>query len=258
VSRAVPVEVGPDGRPIVPSGPALLAEGLSKHYTLGAQRIRAVDDVSFQVQPGEFVALVGPSGSGKTSLLAMLAGLLRPSEGRVRIADRDIGDLGDRQLTRFRRRNIGFTFQANNLLPYLTVLENVMLMLSLNDRATPGGRDWALDLLSQLGLEERLNSLPSQLSGGQQQRVSIARALIHRPAVVLADEPTASLDTERAYQVVRTFGELIGGDRRAGIMVTHDLRMCRFVDRVILMRDGVVERVIDDPDEVRSFAEGGP
>jgi putative ABC transport system ATP-binding protein len=258
MSFAAHVEVGPDGRPIVPSGPALTVDGLAKHYELGQQRIRAVDDVSFEIEPGEFVALVGPSGSGKTSLLAMLAGLLRPSEGRVRIADRDIGELTDRELTRFRRRNIGFTFQANNLLPYLTVLENVMLMLSLNGRATPGARAWALELLDQLGLGDRLGNLPSQLSGGQQQRVSIARALIHRPSVVLADEPTASLDTERALQVVRTFGELIHDDRRAGIMVTHDLRMCRYVDRVLLMRDGLLERVIDDPDEIERFAEGGP
>jgi putative ABC transport system ATP-binding protein len=258
VSFAAHVEAGPDGRPIVSSGPALIAEGLAKHYVLGQQRILAVDDVSFEIRPGEFVALVGPSGSGKTTLLAMLAGLLRPSEGRVRIADRNIGELSDRELTRFRRRNIGFTFQANNLLPYLTVLENVMLMLSLNGRATSGAREWALDLLDQLGLGDRLGNLPSQLSGGQQQRVSIARALIHRPAVVLADEPTASLDTERAQQVVRTFGELIHDDRRAGIMVTHDLRMCRYVDRVLLMRDGLLERVVDDPAEIERFSEGGP
>ncbi|MDZ7802151.1 MAG: ABC transporter ATP-binding protein [Trueperaceae bacterium] len=215
-------------------------------------------DVSFEVHAGEFVALVGPSGSGKTSLVAMLAGLLRPSAGRVRIADRDLAELSDRQLTRFRRTNIGFTFQANNLLPYLAVLENVMLMLWLNGRFAPAGRAWAVDLLTQLGLGDRLNSLPAQLSGGQQQRVSIARALIHRPAVVLADEPTASLDTERAYQVVETFANLVHDEGRAGIMVTHDLRMCRVVDRVILMRDGVLERIIDDPGEVRAFAEGGP
>lgn len=246
------------GPPKVASGPALIAEGLSKTYPLGEQLIHAVDDVSFEVQPGEFVALVGPSGSGKTSLLAMLAGLLRPSGGRVRIADQEIAELSDRQLTRFRRRNIGFTFQANNLLPYLTVLENVTLMLSLNGRSNPGSVQWAKDLLEQLGLADRLRSLPSQLSGGQQQRVSIARALIHRPAVVLADEPTASLDTERAHQVVQTFAALVHDDRRAGIMVTHDLRMCRHVDRVIQMRDGVLERIVDDPDDIRALAEGAP
>lgn len=246
------------GPPDVPSGPAVVARNLAKRYTLGTQEIRAVDDVSFEVHPGEFVALVGPSGSGKTSMLAMLAGLLRPSGGSVRIADEEIADLTDRELTRFRRRNIGFTFQANNLLPYLTVLENVLLMLSLNGRATPAARDWAESLLGQLGLADRLGNLPSQLSGGQRQRVSIARALIHRPAVVLADEPTASLDTERAYQVVETFANLVHDERRAGIMVTHDLRMCRFVDRVIVMRDGVLERIVEGADDVAAFAGAGP
>jgi len=244
--------------PSAAEGPALVADGVTKEYRLGEQVIYAVKDVSIQVQPGEFVALVGPSGSGKTSLLAILAGLLRPSTGSVRIADEEIGMLSDRALTRFRRRNIGFTFQANNLLPYLTVLENVTLMLSLNGRTTPAAVAWAKDLLAQLGLEDRLNNLPSQLSGGQQQRVSIARALIHRPAVVLADEPTASLDTERAFQVVKTFADLIHDNRRAGIIVTHDLRMVRYVDRVIQMRDGVLERVLDQREEILALAEGAP
>ncbi len=237
-------------------GPALWAEGLRKTYNLGSQVITAVDNVSLEVAPGEFVALVGPSGSGKTSMLAMLAGLLRPTEGRVRIADQDIHQLVDKQLTRFRRRNIGFTFQANNLVPYLTALENVTLMLALNGRQDAAGVRWAKDLLDQLGLGDRFNSLPSQLSGGQQQRVAIARALIHRPAVVLADEPTASLDTERAYQVVDTFASLIHDNMRAGIMVTHDLRMCRYVDRVVQMHDGAVEQIIDDPEAIRAFAAG--
>lgn len=240
------------------TGPALVADGVTKTYQLGDQTIYAVKDVSLKVQPGEFVALVGPSGSGKTSLLAMLAGLLRPTEGYVRIADEEIGSMSDRALTRFRRRNIGFTFQANNLLPYLTVLENVTLMLSLNGRTTPAAVDWAKELLDQLGLGDRLRNLPSQLSGGQQQRVSIARALIHRPAVVLADEPTASLDTERAFQVVQTFAQLVHDNRRAGIMVTHDLRMVRYVDKVVQMRDGVLERVVDAPEEIRALSEGAP
>ncbi len=240
----------------VGGGPALSANGLRKTYTLGSQVITAVDDVSLEVAPGQFVALVGPSGSGKTTMLAMLAGLLRPTEGTVRIADEDIHELSDRQLTRFRRRNIGFTFQANNLVPYLTALENVTLMLALNGRQDAAGVRWARELLDQLGLGDRFDSLPSQLSGGQQQRVAIARSLIHRPAVVLADEPTASLDTERAYQVVETFAALIHDNQRAGIMVTHDLRMCRFVDRVVQMHDGAVEQVIDDPEAIRAFAAG--
>lgn len=237
-------------------GPALVAEGLRKTYQLGPQTIAAVDGVSLTLARGEFVALVGPSGSGKTSILAMLAGLLRPTEGHVRIAGEELGELPDRRLAAFRRRNIGFTFQQNNLVPYLTVFENVTLMLSLNGRFDAAGARRARELLDRLGLGDRLRSLPSQLSGGQQQRVAIARALIHQPAVVLADEPTASLDTERAHQVVDTFADLIHHDRRAGIMVTHDLRMCRVVDRVIVLRDGAVERTLEDPDAIARFADG--
>jgi putative ABC transport system ATP-binding protein len=233
-----------------------VAEGLRKSYQLGPQTIAAVDGVSLTLARGEFVALVGPSGSGKTSILAMLAGLLRPTEGHVRIAGEELGELPDRRLAAFRRRNIGFTFQQNNLVPYLTVFENVTLMLSLNGRFDAAGARRARELLERLGLGDRLRSLPSQLSGGQQQRVAIARALIHQPAVVLADEPTASLDTERAHQVVDTFADLIHHDRRAGIMVTHDLRMCRVVDRVIVLRDGTVERTLEDPDAIARFADG--
>ncbi len=252
-SEAAP---GP-GRPgSADDGPALVAEDLRKTYHLGPQTIAAVDGVSLTLARGEFVALVGPSGSGKTSILAMLAGLLRPTEGRVRIAGEDLGELPDRRLAGFRRRNIGFTFQQNNLVPYLTVFENVTLMLSLNGRFDAAGASRARELLERLGLGDRLRSLPSQLSGGQQQRVAIARALIHQPAVVLADEPTASLDTERAHQVVDTFADLIHHDRRAGIMVTHDLRMCRVVDRVIVLRDGAVERTLEEPDAIARFADG--
>jgi putative ABC transport system ATP-binding protein len=140
------------------------------------------------------------------------------------------------------------------LVPYLTALENVELMLRLNGKYNRAGRERARELLARLGLGERLNNLPRQLSGGQQQRVAIARALIHTPALVLADEPTASLDTERAHQVVKTFANLIHEQQRAGIMVTHDLRMTQYADRIIQMRDGKLRRVIGDPAEIRAFA----
>jgi putative ABC transport system ATP-binding protein len=155
---------------------------------------------------------------------------------------------------RFRREKIGFTFQANNLVPYLTALENVELMLRLNGKLDKEGKSRAHGLLDRLGLGDRLNNLPNQLSGGQQQRVAIARALVHRPQVVLADEPTASLDTERAFQVVQTFSNLIHEQNRAGIMVTHDLRMTRYVDKVIQMVDGNVTRVLNDPVQIETLA----
>ena len=147
---------------------------------------------------------------------------------------------------KLRREKIGFTFQSNNLIPYLTARENVEFMLRLNNKLDRAGRVRSDELLARLGLMDRLHNLPAQMSGGQQQRVAIARALIHNPAVVLADEPTASLDTERAYQVVETFAHLIHENDRAGIMVTHDLRMCQFVDRVLQMQDGKLVQVYED------------
>ena len=236
---------------------ALEAKTITKIYKSDIGTIKAVDEVSLNVANGEFVALVGPSGSGKTTMLAMLAALLRPTEGSVMIDGEELSKMGEQKRARFRREKIGFTFQANNLVPYLTALENVELMLRLNGRYDRVGRERARELLARLGLGERLNNLPRQLSGGQQQRVAIARALIHTPTLVLVDEPTASLDTERAHQVVKTFANLIHEQKRAGIMVTHDLRMTQYADRIIQMRDGKLRRVINDPVEIRAFATTG-
>jgi putative ABC transport system ATP-binding protein len=234
--------------------PVLEAQLVTKTYEVDSNIIKAVDDVSIEVCPGEFVALVGPSGSGKTTMLALLAGLLSPSEGSIFIGGQDISTMNEGKRTRFRREKVGFTFQDNNLVPYLTVKENVELMLKLNGRFNKKTKQHALELLEQLGLGDRLNNLPSQLSGGQQQRVAIARALVHRPDIVLADEPTASLDTQRAIQVVKTFAQQIHAQNLAGIMVTHDLRMTQFVDKIIQMRDGQVAAVFQDKEQIKAFA----
>jgi putative ABC transport system ATP-binding protein len=234
--------------------PVLEANSVSKIYEVDSSIIKAVDEVSLQICPGEFVALVGPSGSGKTTMLAMLAGLLAPSLGSITIGDRELSQMSEGQRTQFRREKVGFTFQSNNLVPYLSVQENVELMLKLNRKFNRQSKQQARQLLERLGLGDRLNNLPSQLSGGQQQRVAIARALVHSPDIVLADEPTASLDTERAYQVVETFANLIHDQNLAGIMVTHDLRMCQFVDKILQMRDGKIARIITDTSEISSFA----
>jgi len=236
---------------------ALETRSVTKTYEGGSGLIKAVDQVSINIQSGEFVGLVGPSGSGKTTLLAMLAGLLAPSQGGIIIDGQDLGRMSETQRSRFRREKIGFTFQANNLVPYLTALENVELMLRLNGKLDKAGKEHAQDLLGRLGLGDRLNNLPRQLSGGQQQRVAIARALIHSPALVLADEPTASLDTERAFQAVETFSHLIHERGRAGIMVTHDLRMVQYADRVIQMQDGMVKRIIEERAEILALAQAG-
>jgi putative ABC transport system ATP-binding protein len=233
---------------------ALETQTVLKQYESAGQTINAVDNVNMTVKTGEFVALVGPSGSGKTTLLALLAGLLKPTSGNVNIADQAMWSMNDAKRTRFRADKIGFVFQASNLVPYLTAQENVELMLRLNGTFDAKGKARAKDLLGRLGLGDRLYNLPSQMSGGQQQRVSIARALIHDPTIVLADEPTASLDTERAFQVVQTLQALIHEQGKAGIMVTHDLRMCRYVDRVIRMKDGKIAQIIESKAEILSLS----
>ena len=163
--------------------------------------------------------------------------------------------MSEAERARFRRRSIGFTFQANNLVPYLTALENVELLLRLNDELDASGRARARDLLVRLGLEDRLSALPRQLSGGQRQRVSIARSLINQPTLVLADEPTASLDTERAFQVVDTLAALVHEQGRAGIMVTHDLRLVEYVDWVVQLVDGHMENVVTAQDDLACLAD---
>jgi putative ABC transport system ATP-binding protein len=235
---------------------ALEVKDLVKTFALDGTTINAVDHVSFQVRSGEFVALVGPSGSGKTTMLSILAALLSPTSGQVLIDGQDLAQMNEKRRVNLRRQKIGFTFQANNLIPFLTARENVEFMLRLNGKADKAGRLRSAEMLSRLGLSDRLHNLPAQLSGGQQQRVAIARALIHNPSVVLADEPTASLDTERAFQVVETFAHLIHENNRAGIIVTHDLRMCQYVDRVLQMQDGKLVRIYETKDEIMELASG--
>jgi putative ABC transport system ATP-binding protein len=235
---------------------ALETHAVVKTYQSEFGTIQAVDDVSLQVAAGEFVALVGPSGSGKTTMLSILAALLQPTSGKILLDGDDLAGMNDIERVSMRREKIGFTFQANNLVPYLSAVENVELMLRLNNKLDKTGKLRARELLARLGLADRLHNLPGQMSGGQQQRVAIARALIHNPSLVLADEPTASLDTERAYQVVETFAGLIHEQNRAGIMVTHDLRMVEFVDRVLLMQDGKLVRIYTGHSEIMELIQG--
>jgi putative ABC transport system ATP-binding protein len=235
---------------------ALEVRDVVKTFDSDSGPINAVDKVSFSVANGEFVALVGPSGSGKTTMLSILAALLTPTSGQVLIDGKDLARMPEGKRVALRREKIGFTFQSNNLIPFLTARENVEFMLRLNGRLDKAGKIRSEELLARLGLTDRLNNLPNQMSGGQQQRVAIARALIHAPTVVLADEPTASLDTERAFQVVKTFAALIHENQRAGIIVTHDLRMVQYVDRVLQMRDGKLIQVVTDRNEIMALAKG--
>lgn len=233
--------------------PIIETRALTKVYKGANMTVTAVDQASINIQPGEFVGLVGPSGSGKTTMLAMLAALLRPSDGEVLIDGQDLGSMSERQRVRFRRNKIGFTFQTNNLVPYLNVIENVEMMLRLNNTYNRASREKAHALLVRLGLEERMKNMPNQLSGGERQRVAIARSMIHDPSVILADEPTASLDTERAYQVTRIYSELIHENGKAGIMVTHDLRMCKYVDKIIQIEDGQIAAILESNEEIEAL-----
>jgi putative ABC transport system ATP-binding protein len=234
--------------------PIIETKNLTKIYQSSQYSVTAVDDANICIFPGEFVALVGPSGSGKTTMLAMLAALLNPTRGKVTIDEFNLTEMNERKLVEFRRQRIGFTFQSNNLMPFLTVLENVELMLRLNKRNGRKERDRARDLLTRLGLDDKMNSLPNQLSGGQRQRVAIARSMIHEPSVILADEPTASLDTERAYQVTQFYADLIHENQKAGVMVTHDLRMCKYVDKIIQIEDGHIVSIIEHRSEIDAIS----
>jgi putative ABC transport system ATP-binding protein len=220
--------------------PALDVRGLTKVYGSGHTAVTAVDDATFSLGEHEFIALVGPSGSGKTTLLSMVGGLLTPTEGSVDVGGVDLSSLSSRDLTKFRATSVGFVFQAFNLVPFLTARENMTMMASIAgiDRGTV--EDRADELLSELGLSERAKNLPEELSGGERQRVAIGRALVTDPQLILVDEPTASLDSERGAQVVEMLAEEIKGRGKAGIMVTHDLRMVDYTDRAISISDGAL------------------
>jgi len=216
----------------------LTTQNLCKTYGRGETRVDALTDVSLSVSQGEFVCIVGPSGSGKTTLLNLLGGLDTPTSGKVFIDGKDIFALGEPHLSIFRRRNIGFIFQAYNLIPELNVEENLALPLLLDHRRPD--KPYLDELLDVLGLAERRHHLPNQLSGGQQQRVAIGRALATRPAIVLADEPTGNLDTRKSRDVVNLLRLSVDRYRQTLIMITHDEHSASFADRVLYVEDGIV------------------
>ena len=217
----------------------LSCRGLTRTYTNGGGVVNAVTEIDLDMRKSEFIAIVGPSGSGKTTLLSMLGGLEKPSSGEM-FVDGEPVNTKFRDLSDYRREQVGFVFQSYNLVPFLTARENLTIMSSIArlDRATIERR--ADLLLDELGLAERRGNLPEQLSGGERQRVAIGRALITDPALILVDEPTASLDTQLGTQVVELLADEIKKRDKSGIMVTHDARMVRFTDRTLAILDGVV------------------
>ena len=209
---------------------------LKKYYGAGDTLVKALDGVDLQVENGEFVAIVGTSGSGKSTLLHILGGLDRPTGGSVLVDGKDIFSLKDEELTIFRRRKIGFVFQAYNLVPVLSAYENIVLPIQLD-----GGRvdkDYVGRVIEALGLEQRLNSLPSQLSGGQQQRVAIARALAAKPAIILADEPTGNLDSKTSQDVLSLMKITSQKFAQTMEMITHNEEIAQTADRIVRIEDG--------------------
>ena len=219
----------------------LQTQALSKIYGAGDTEVRALDGVDLAVENGEFVAVVGTSGSGKSTLLHMLGGLDRPTDGKVYVDGNDIFALKDDELTIFRRRRIGFVFQAYNLVPVLSVYENIVLPIDRAAVQLDGGtvdRAYVDEIIRTLGLESKLSNLPSQLSGGQQQRVAIARALATKPAIILADEPTGNLDSKTSQDVLallkvtsEKFGQTI-------VMITHNEEIAQLAHRIVRIEDG--------------------
>ncbi|MDO3679060.1 ABC transporter ATP-binding protein [Paenibacillus ehimensis] len=217
----------------------LHAKNLSKSYPLpGKRQVNVLNIAHFAMQAGERVALVGPSGSGKSTLLQLIAGILRPTSGTIRLLDRQLERLSEAELDRFRAQHIGFVFQSFNLLPGFTALENVLAAMQFGKTVPPKAqKQRASELLAQVGLEHRLHHKPGQLSGGEQQRVSIARALANRPALVLADEPTASLDHANAEQVFSLLAEACEQNGTALLLCTHDPELAGRLDRVVSLRE---------------------
>ncbi len=213
---------------------------LTKHYKQGRNVVRALDEVSLDIGAGEFVSIVGRSGSGKTTLLDMIGLLLRPTSGRVVIDGVEVSALKDNQRADVRGQRIGFIFQEFNLLPTLNVLENVLLPLRYTRSRARDGRARALELIEAVGLQDRIRHRPDELSGGQQQRVAIARALINRPALVLGDEPTGSVDTQTSQELVGLMRWLNQEEGVTFVIVTHDLELAGRADRMIGLKDGAV------------------
>jgi putative ABC transport system ATP-binding protein len=232
--------------------PAVTATAVTRRYGEGESAVEALRGVTLEVPAGQFTAVMGPSGSGKSTLMHLLAGLDTPTSGAVTIGGEDITAMGDKQLTKLRRKHIGFVFQSFNLLPTLTAEENILLPLSIAGRKAPRAE---LDaLIARVGLDERRSHRPSELSGGQQQRVAIARALISRPTVLFADEPTGNLDSTSGGEILALLREAVELDGQTTLMVTHDPRAAAVADRVVFIADGRLVADLAEPTEAEVLA----
>ena len=225
------------------NGIAIDCKGVTKHYGSGSSRVTALRGIDLDVRFGELMMLVGPSGCGKTTLISVIAGILDRDEGQCKVFGVDFNTMSAGQKTSFRGANVGFVFQAFNLLPTLTAEENAAIPLMILGESRGSAIKRARDMLARVGLGDRGRSLPSQLSGGQQQRVAIARALVHNPRLIVCDEPTSALDHETGHKVMELMREIAVGPDRTLVIVTHDARIFEFADRIAKLDDGRVQSI---------------
>jgi putative ABC transport system ATP-binding protein len=237
------------------TGPAVSAENLTRRYGTGETAVDALCGVSLDVPKGQLTAVMGPSGSGKSTLMHILAGLDKPTEGDVTIAGTSIQELNDTELTKLRREHIGFIFQFFNLLPMLSAKENVLLPLSIAGEKPD--KAWVAELMGRIGLENRSSHRPSELSGGQQQRVAIGRALVSRPTIVFADEPTGNLDSKTSGEILELMRSSVDSYQQTTVMVTHDARAAAIADRILFLADGLIVKDLgrSEPHEVIAVME---
>lgn len=232
---------------------AVHCANVAKIFGSGTAAVRALRGVDLEVRTGELMMLVGPSGSGKTTLISVIAGVLSRDGGDCSVFGHDYTRMSVDDTTRFRGKNIGFVFQAWNLIPALTAVENVAVPLIINGTSRRSAVHRASEMLRKVGFDERMmRSSPLDLSGGQQQRIAIARSLIHNPRLIVCDEPTSALDSETGYKIMEMMRQLAVGDNRALVVVTHDSRILEFADRIALMEDGVITRVVNSPEEIQT------
>jgi len=210
-------------------------------------KVIALNHTNFTAHTGELIMLVGPSGCGKTTLLSVIAGTLTPQSGEIEVFGQRLDGLSQEELTTFRRKNLGFVFQSFNLIPTLSVVENVMIPLLIQGASLAAAKKKAIEILEKVGLKGREEGKPNALSGGQQQRVAIARALVHEPPLLICDEPTSALDKDTGAQIMEMIRELSRAPNRCVVVVTHDFRIFKYADRIAEMEDGKIKRVVDDP-----------